>query len=145
MNYFGRGGSRTAPAVSAPGMGADYRVKVPSDEGSSSRQLKARVSVARRNLKEAGGKPPVRGTRTPSEANGSWMSLLNKAKSLLPRAAGSKWGGWMEGKSAFLPGETCRERPAAMRDNLRYEARLNRQESAEAIVLERRKGRTWSR
>jgi len=35
------------------------------------------------------------------------MSLLNKTKSLLPKGRGSIWGGWMEGKRAFLPGEAC--------------------------------------
>lgn len=52
-----------------------------------------RVSAARRNLKEVGGKPPARRTETPYEARDSWMSLHRKAKSVLPRAVQSKWGG----------------------------------------------------
>ncbi|KUK52440.1 MAG: hypothetical protein XD78_1972 [Desulfotomaculum sp. 46_296] len=72
-------------SAGAPGMGAIYRVKVPNGEGSSNRQPKARVSVARRNLKEAGGKPPARGPRTQGEAKDSWTRLLDKAKSLLPK------------------------------------------------------------
>jgi hypothetical protein len=38
------------------------------------------VSVAKRNLKEAGGKVPNRGTRTTSGIS-IWMSLPNKTKS----------------------------------------------------------------
>jgi hypothetical protein len=51
---------------------ATGRVQVPAEAlmtGTPSRT--ARVSAARRNLKEAAGKLPVRGTRTASEANGS--------------------------------------------------------------------------
>jgi len=48
--------------------------------------------VLTQNLKEAGGKSPARGPRTPGEAGGSWTSLPNKAKSLLSKAAASKWG-----------------------------------------------------
>ena len=68
------------------------------------------MSAARRNLKEAGGKPPARRTETPYEARDSWMSLPHKAKSLLPKAVQSKWGGWVEGKTTVLPGEACRMR-----------------------------------
>lgn len=49
------------------------RVQVPMEAlmtGTPSRT--ARVSAVRRNLKEAAGKLPVRGTRTASEANDSW-------------------------------------------------------------------------
>ena len=42
----------------------------------------ARVSVARRNLKEAAGKLPARGTRTAYEASSWWASIL--LKKLLP-------------------------------------------------------------
>lgn len=52
---------------------ATGRVQVPMEAlmtGTPSRT--ARVSAARRNLKEAAGKLPVRGTRTASEANVSW-------------------------------------------------------------------------
>ena len=90
------------------------------------------MSTARWNLKEAGGKPPARGPRTPGEASGSWMSLQHKAKSLLPKAAKSKWGGEMEGKTELLPGEACRTGQDT--GNPGREARLNRQESAEGIV-----------
>lgn len=68
------------------------------------------MSAARRNLKEADGKPPARRTETPYEARDSWMSLPNKAKFLLPKAVQSKWGGLMEGKTMTLPGEACRMR-----------------------------------
>jgi len=84
-------------------MGVISRVKVPNGEGSSNRSLRQglvadkvccspmhRVSVATRNLKEAGGKPLARGTRTSSEASDRWMSLPNKTKSLLPKSVESK-------------------------------------------------------
>jgi len=45
------------------------------------------------NLKEGGGKPPARGSRTPIEASDSWVSLHSKAKPLLPKAVESKWSG----------------------------------------------------
>ena len=57
------------------------------------------------------------------------MSLLTKTKSLLPKGRGSKWGGWMEGKGASLPGEVCH----GLNDS-RREAGVAWQESAEAIV-----------
>jgi hypothetical protein len=74
-------------------MGVVYRVQVPNTERSSKCSQEARVSTARENPKEAGGKPLARGTRTPSEAIGSWMSLPNKAKSILLKAGYSIWGG----------------------------------------------------
>ena len=40
----------------APGERTFYRVKVPNAPGSGKRQPKSRVSAARRNLKEDGGK-----------------------------------------------------------------------------------------
>ena len=40
----------------APGKRTFYRVKVPNAPGSGKRQPKSRVSAARRNLKEDGGK-----------------------------------------------------------------------------------------
>jgi hypothetical protein len=79
--------------LGVPGMGVVYRVQVPNTERSSKCSQEARVSTARENPKEAGGKPPARGTRTPSEAIGSWMSLPNKAKSILLKADCSIWGG----------------------------------------------------
>ena len=47
-------GSRHLPG--APGERTFYRVKVPNAPGSGKRQPKSRVSAARRNLKEDGGK-----------------------------------------------------------------------------------------
>ncbi|WP_232696006.1 hypothetical protein [Brevibacillus daliensis] len=45
------------------------------------------------NLKEVGGKPPVRGTRISYNSSIRWVSLLNKIKPLLPKANESKMDG----------------------------------------------------
>jgi hypothetical protein len=70
---------------------------------------KAAVAIASgqgvRRLKEAGGKPPARRTETPYRARDSWMSLLRKAKPVLPKAVQSKWGGRMGGKDNGLTGK----------------------------------------
>ncbi len=49
-----------------------------------------RVSVVTRNLKEAGGKTPVRGTRTSYKARYHWVSLQDKTKPFLPKVIQSK-------------------------------------------------------
>jgi len=46
-----------------------------------------------RNLKEAGGKTLVRGTRISYKASYDWMSLQHKTKSFLSKVIPSKWGG----------------------------------------------------
>ena len=47
----------TGPFFSVLGMGTFYRVKVPRGAGSGNLIAKSKVCVARRRLKEAGGKP----------------------------------------------------------------------------------------
>ncbi|MDR1542648.1 MAG: hypothetical protein LBU32_32670 [Clostridiales bacterium] len=49
--------------------------------GGRSREPKARASAARRNLKEAGGKPSVQGARTGLEAGLRRAGLQSEAKS----------------------------------------------------------------
>ena len=52
-----RGRGSFSPSYSiAPGERTFYRVKVPNAPGSGKRQPKSRVSAARRNLEEDGGK-----------------------------------------------------------------------------------------
>ena len=62
----------------------------------------ARVSIARWNLKEAGGKPLIRRIEIASGIQ-RWVSLLNKMKPEATRNRRCKCGGYMAGKNAFLP------------------------------------------
>ena len=81
------------------------------------------MSIVRWNLKEGGGKSPARGSRTSIEASNSWASLHNKTKPMLPKAVESKWSGYVERKTTFLPGEVCRY--ASKAGNHRRKAVLN--------------------
>ena len=65
----------------------------------------ARVSVVRRNLKEAEGKILHRRTETAYKALVERTSLLNKTKSNTTRTPWCKCGGDMGGKLLLLTGE----------------------------------------
>ena len=70
-----------------------------------SAQLKARASVVRQSLKEAGGKPLARRTETAYKAYAVDKTPM-QAKVQKPHGNGMrKCGGWMRGKISFLPGE----------------------------------------
>lgn len=59
-----------------------------------------------------GSRRQTSGPRTTNPRRGydSWMSQRSMAKSISPKAVISIWGGYMEGKTALLPGEACRKR-----------------------------------
>ncbi len=88
-----------------PGMGNNPVVKVHYRLGSRNCKLKARVSIVRWNLEEAGGKPLVRRTGIAYKAFAGRTSLLNKAKSNTARIPWCKCGGYMRGRLSLLPGE----------------------------------------
>ncbi|MCR8634708.1 hypothetical protein [Paenibacillus radicis (ex Xue et al. 2023)] len=76
------------------------------------------MSIARWNLKEAGGKIPTRGTRTTS-GTGYGTSLLNKTKSnkLHGHTSVNGAGAWKESESSYRGRSHGRE-------EIRFESRL---------------------
>lgn len=93
----------------------------------------------RRGLKEAGGKPPAQGSRTSSEAGDEWASLQDKAKPLLSKTSTVNGvGAWRE-RARNYPGRPA-DGPTKSVTLLRInKQRLNRQESADGIVPEKKK------
>jgi len=82
-------------------------VKVPSAGGSAKHIAKSKVGVARRGLKEAGGKLLTRRTETASGIRRR-ASLQNKMKPNSYPDRRCKCGGYMVGKNAILPEEVSR-------------------------------------
>ena len=63
------------------------------------------MSVARLNLKEAGGKHLTRGTRTQFEAVSAGQVSGTRQNPKPPKAVAVNLGGYMSGKMTFLSGE----------------------------------------